>query len=1167
MRPYTRDAMCRYMYIYFSNCSHQTFILLDCCSAADVRTLVDESAPARKVPKVYSGWAQEQSHLASSLIPSNGFHRTIDSSRVTPAECIRSIGLWDIEKSVGIDNHVSYLPECPTSLCESEGSPNVAFIHPVGIAPLSDATHIRQRCRSGASQTAAPYLPLHPENLEEKDAKQELGSSELQTQRPRRQVRSASSSAVESSVNSTFESPAFVSGKDGTEDMASRLQHHAMDTGETRHSQRKMSWAAQVEEELHTVVMPEQSPLSSGAYGLGRPEVRELLRGEASRSSGRSVSEARTGGTWKSNSAVHEGRDQWVTLSSPLLRSSSQVRSNSEEGLSETQPGVFKMEHDWRAKEERSASSQDEPSSSAMQEAVILRSDPAVLSDDKDTRSSFTPKQSQQSHGATRIVGVQPQEGLLRLEGFTPSDLLFEGKDEVSVPRISETTDDELQDSLGDESVLEAQGVEHQTQPHSPIIDGGPTEMTWAQIVRAGGSKDIVPKKSTHQLSSQDLRNQIPAYSSSPPRSSYPREHSKKSSIASVSAPLHVLSPTISNAALARVPAKCVQPSQSGQLSTSQGKIELPRGGHQPSLKSSGSQGQRRVANENIPHARGIMRSSDKTAHINPKCEDSDEGLRKTSQPVAQVSSEGVNTEEGNGSEWHTVVRKNRVSEVAKPTKATKSARRKAKSLKRQAESASAASTPVQNAALFGPSPKASPSLPPHISFSLSSGSRSTLLRPSYAAVASLRSPVMSVASSTNSSADTQWFSAPQSPAQPKPVSDLVLGSPESSDHYFSAPEELEEVSHRSTLAHAPEGHSSSSEAPVAIELTGTTTASTQSAQASREVDNKGAQGAEDIWAGSPSLMTDDTILGWPDQGQFVIQDHHSRGKQSRPQEVHSPTPESTPAVLEGSSDPPEPKASPSKTSKRRCNGKGANLDSKPDVSSRKTATPSSPRSADGEQDSPPSVLTLSPNDFASPNRPERRPSPTPSHNSTQDFSSEPRRRGRAGDRITHEVATSIDLSRDGSILRGEAPEFMPHTTPSKSRTYRLQSPTSLSSHMPDGLVQPCDLNFPTFAPEDLSLPLQSISTVNVNPEKSILMPWMSIDFWLPRGSGPTGNQTQCLLDRKNPPFQPREQTPRPSDLLGHIGQIRRLKPCDFIQVEQAVEQIGTWCPSCDPDY
>lgn len=1133
VRPYTRDAMCRYMYIYFSNCSHQTFILLDCCSAADVRTLADESALARKAPRIYSGWTQEQSHLASRLFPSNVFHRTIDSSRVTQAECDRSIGLPDTEKSVGVGDNVSYLPECPTSSCEFDGCANVAFNHSVGIAPLSDATHVRQRCRSGASQTTAPYVPAHLENLQEKEAKQELRSSESQTERPHRQVQSVSSSAVESSVNSTFESLVFASVRDGTEDMASHLQHHTMDTGETSHSHRRMSWAAQVEEEL-AEVMPERSPSSNKAYGLGRPEMRELLRGKASPSSCCLVPEARTEGTGKSKSAVHEGRDQSVILSSPLLRSSAHVRSNSEEGLSGTQSGVFKMKLDWRTRHERSASLQDKTSSPAMQEAVVLRADPAVLSEDKRTRSDVTPKQSQQYQGAMRIAGVQRQESLSKLESFTPSDLLFEGKNEVSVPNISETTDDELQHSL-DESVLEAQGVQHQTQSHSLIIDAGPTEMTWAEIVRAGGSKSIIPKKSVHQLSSQDLLHQIPAYGSSPPRSSYPREHSKKSSIASVSASLHVLSPTVNNSALSRVPAKCVQSSRSGRLSTSQGKKALPKGGHQPSPKSSGSQGQRRVANENVPHAQGIICSSDKTAQIDSQREKSNEVLRKTSQSLGQISPGGVHAEEGDGSEWHTVVRKNRVPEVAKPPKATKSARRKAKSLKRLAESALAASTPVQNADLFGSSPKASPSLPPHISFSLSSDLRSTLLRLSYAAVASLRSPVMSVASSTNSSADTQWFSAPQSPAQPKPVSDLVLGSPESSDQYFSAPEDLEEVSHRSTLEHALEGHSSSGEAPAAIEPTGATNASPRSAQASREVGNKGAQGAEDIWAGIPSLMTNDTVLGWPDQGQSIIGDHHSSEKQLRPQEVHSPTPESTMPVLEGSSDPPESRASSSKTSKRTYKGKG-------------------------------SVLTSSSNDFASPDRQERKSSPSPSQNSTQDFSSEPRIRGRAGDRTTHEVATSIDLSRDGSILRGEAPEFTPHATPSKSRTSRLQSPVSLGSHMPEGSVQPFDLNFPTFAPWDLSLS-QSISNVSVKPKKSILMPWMSSDFWLPKDTGATGNQTQCLLDRKNPPFQPGEQTPRPFHLLGHIGQIRRLKPCDFIQVEQAVEQIGTWCPSCDPDY
>lgn len=1154
------DAMCRYMYIYFSNCSHQTFILLDCCSAADIRTVVNV---ARESPKIHSAWVPKYSHPASGLLPPNNFHSTVKSSRVGQNEYEQPDGLPDTEKRVGGDHNLSHFRACPPSLDVPDDSQNVGFDNPIGKA-LSNDTHMQQRHRSGDNLATETGLPAHLQH-----------SQELKMHCPSRRVQSTSPPVVESSLNSTLESPDFHFGRDRTEDVASCLQCLTIDKAETGRLQGETSWAAQVEEKLQSAFVHGQSAKLSEEYAPERPRRREPVEERAPRYSNRSLPEAQNRGTGRSESAVHGGQNQSAILPLPPLRPPRRIKLTTEGGIFNHPPGVSSTEIKTRVKDNRSASPKNELSSPTMYDAAVLGSGPVVLSEDQHTHSSAAPTQSQRSQGAARTFGRQE-----------PS-------------------------------------VNHEARAHFSVTDAGPIKMTWAQRVQAGLPKATMTRQSEQRFLSQNLLTHSAASGSSPQRSGSRRRPSKNLSVAPVSDSLHASSPPADDRALPTVSSICAQTSRSG---------------------------------------------------------DSDEDLRKNLQSSTTITLDGMQAEEDFGSEWHIVIRKNRVPQTTRSSKAPKTTRRKAKSLKKLSQPTPAAPAPIQNAAIFVPTPMISPSLPPHSSFSPSSESMPALLKPSYAAVASLRSPVISISSSTTSSADAPFISAPQSPEHPKPASDILLGSPESSDSYFSAPEDLEEVPYRPTREYTSEGHLGSWEAPAATVIAETAIVSTTSAQHSGDAFDKQIQEAENLGPKSPNSVIDDTPLGLTDQDRFIIRHRESpehclqssvaeplrvpnkskgqerkltdgvsydslandsiggtspkrgrggflsakgtsapsqddgrgsacsdlgdpiaaqkvpragtggcrngtkaissprhdpkdkpmmsvRDKELYHQGINTRLTEMALPILKESSGASESKPSTGDTSKRSHKSSNTNHDSKPDTSTRMRAAPGSPKTMDAQQVSLPSVLTSPRNVLKTSHRQEPRSASLSSQNSTQVFLSESRRRGRAGGRVAHEVATGVNIPRDGSILRGEAPEFTPQTTPSKSRNSTLQSPASLDSHMPESLVQPFDLGYAAFGLRNTSSPVQSLSGVRDQSKESVLMPWMSRDFWLPKNTVAMIQETRCVLVRKNLQSGSREQTQPTTDYPGRVGQIRRLKPCGFIKIEQAVEQIGTWCPRCDPDY
>lgn len=1092
--------MCRYMYIYFSNCSHQTFILLDYCNAADLRTVVDECTIARKVLKVHSGREQKYSHSAPTLFPPNTFHKTINSSSSAQDECEQSIGQPNIKKSVGADDNVSRFRTSPPSLLLSNNSQNVASDHPIG--------------------------------------------------------------------NAIF------------------------------------------------------------------------------------------------------------------LCSSRPDGSICEEGSFDHEPVVSSIDLSTRLKTDRSASHKNELSSSMMHGAVVLGSGLGVLGEDQHTlSSSVAPTQSQQYQRGARIFGVQHEESRSGADGSTPSEQLLIGNNNALMSTTSQRIDYGPQHSICDNG-LEKHSGKDEAQIRSSATDPSRNKMTWAQRVQAGGSKGTISRMSEQRLPSRDLRLSSAALGSSPPRLGFSWGPSEKFSVAPASDVYQELSPPAGNRALSTTSSMIAQTSRSKGLGNSQSNKSLPSGGRGLLSTPSSSHERGGAANRKILQAQGVIGSSDETARIHPHCEVSDKDLKKSSQPLARIALDGTPGEEDLGSEWHVVVRKGRVPQTARSSKATKSTRRKTKSLKRQSQSPPAAPVAIQDTALLPPTPKISPSISPRSSSSPTSIPMQTLLKPSYAAVANLRSPVISSSSSTTSSADALFFSAPQSPEHLKSELDILLGSPVSSENYFSAPEDLEEVCHSPTPKYTSERISGSWEAPAAKVLAETDQASTSSAHASRGTYDKQSLAAEEIGPRSPISMTNDTASGWTDQDRSITRHLHSaehsmqksaaeslrmtessrgqerkltkevsydapskdastgtsrtrvrggssnapgtpnpsqddgrvsnssdpsevanaahrvfavgtgscrntkkamssqrnrsggkpispvRENELRSQEVDVPLCEKVLLDPEGISGAPEPKGSERKTSKRSPETKGTNHNSKPDASTRFMDSPLSPKNTDNQQVSPLTVLTSSPTDLASSPRQDLRSASTASPKSTQDVLSDPHKRWGAGGRVTREIATGVNMPREDPILRAEAPEFTPQTTPSKSRSSYMQSPASLHSHTPEGWMQPLDPNFAgKFAPEVPPLRLQSVSNVSVIPNNPILMPWMSIDFWLPKNTGPKRLEPQCPLVRNNRESGSMKQPLMVSDLHRQTGQIRRLKSCGLIQVEQAVEQIGSWCPRCNPDH
>ena len=885
-----------------------------------------------------------------------------------------------------------------------------------------------------------------------------------------------------------------------------------------------------------------------------------------------------------------------------------------------------------------------------------------------------------QSEGRDQnTFGVQQNHSLSGFEGFNPPELLFKESNEALQPNTSQEAAFKSQNSFRDNS-LEEHSVNREGGSCFLAVNACPMEMTWAQRVQAGGSPDTLPPHSKHPLPRQDLLHKSFAYDSLP-------GSSKGLPVASISGSSHVLSPLLNELALPTTSSTKSHTSRGGRSGNSKSTRGLSKEEHQLAAKATGSRGQRRAVKESDPQAKGFIWGSEKPARISSHWGGVDEDLREDSKSLVRTPSDKVHPEEEDqGSKWHIVVRKNRSSETARSSKAIKSTTRKARTLKRSSKS-QASLPPGQDAALIPPKPNTSPSLRTRSPFSPISDLGPKLLKPRYAAVSSLHSPVISLSSRTTSSADAPFISALQSPAHTHSTLELLLGSPETSEEYFSALEDLEEIAHSPTLEPASEGQSGACEAPAAKESADAGCLSTYSAYAPAESYCKRALAAKDNSASSPKLGTTDIVLGLSDPVRSIVPRRHSPGSslQDSASEFRREINDSKPQDKKFSSDvsfkPPSDEASAG-IGHTRVEDDSMNAQEKPDlvlkdsllsefdgafgqltplpqptiaateqgtkytnaVSSHRTHPQDRTMSAEREKELSPQILgdsltesTLPPSkEDAFPSEPKAPTSKTPrgrkrknvkrytkpdasitdtaaepsqiapefssissmssrhtpprfnnavtspsSHhrerrstsaslsNIEQSLLSDSQPRGRSAGKVNHELSIpgSVDMSRDGSILRGEAPKFTPQTTPSKTTSSQLDTPAHSNLPTPGDFVRRPSVGLASLAPEELPIPLQPISSAHVSSRESILMPWMSMDFWLPKNTRATGHETQCALVSKKPLSGERASTSTTSDHPRYIGQIRRLKPCGFVKVEQAVEQIGTWCPKCNPDF
>jgi len=160
-------------------------------------------------------------------------------------------------------------------------------------------------------------------------------------------------------------------------------------------------------------------------------------------------------------------------------------------------------------------------------------------------------------------------------------------------------------------------------------------------------------------------------------------------------------------------------------------------------------------------------------------------------------------------------------------------------------------------------------------------------------------------------------------------------------------------------------------------------------------------------------------------------------------------------------------------------------------------------------------------------------------------------------------------VRREASTLRGEAPEFTPQTTPSKPKPSPLclESPVRSRPRLPDEWTQSCIAEAVKVAEDELIQSTASVSFPDAKPSESTLTPWMSKGYWMLKNGKYVGLETGCCRIEDSKQINPNDQMVTVWNTLERFGQIRRMKPCGTIKVEQAMEQIGRWCSECDPDH
>ncbi|KAI9880834.1 MAG: hypothetical protein M1830_000270 [Pleopsidium flavum] len=1079
------------------------------------------------------------------------------------------------------------------------------------------------KCHALQIPSADEYLSI--QSGYPKDAGKTCYSNDqiAKVERLSREIASYSLSGTRSWIEPTSESPVLRLRGGGSDDVDSlQLFNSVSPTEIAKGSNAKLSWADQVEDEVAAgfeAPLPKLWPAlrdANSSEGLDL-HVSPYQRQEPWRSARSTASEAKTKEDWRSEKAVHEKPSQYALPSPSPLNSSNKTRSRSYrhriKGLSGSSS---EMQPELSLKYARRVSPDPEaqPQMGQMSSARVPDLD-VLIRDKKDDRSATTSgRQDPQTTKATSWL--QQDQPLGWSKDFPPQKQPVDENNGQTSSKSPERTLDRVWHGLPKTTspttprTREAQEqVPHRFDLPSTTTAQKTTDMTWAQKVKAGGlgstffqkPKDTIwrPDRPQNSLAGDPSFSKVGSAkeSSNIPSSALNSVGlSSQSTIADTSRQPTVLS----EFAEALTAIASTAPSSTSSPLGQQYRVPLE---WDPTHES------RQQAEMNVSPAQNGDLAPSETVRISSAGENDDKDPKNDSHPSPHETTKDGDASGSSRNEWQIVGRKSRASQPARPSKAKNYTQRTMKLSKRTIIRPAAVDLSlVQVTPPALSTPKAWPNLqthssspPPHL--------LPTLKKPSYAAVASLRSPLLSFSSSTSSSADTPFVSAPQTPEQPASTSGTQLVSPYSSDAYFSAAEDMDTLRDSPVVHHTPLEHSDTCGDPAtSASATIASDDSLTPKQFSRETSILALCDEQGIPGQGDSVRTLESRGGRPpcsnlptryeDEASTAAVDCYEedfkpavcaesrsedaaralpRSRQSSSRRSQLSTAKSTLSKIQGNSSETAPETSLPKTSKKYHGGRSRKRNKKAAVSSESAAQLDPQKAKEGCKDTLPlssqeaSMITTTtpPATLLSsiPRQPLRAASVSSQRSPTKVPFLSPKR-GRAAEKISHESSTGTDMPREGSILRGEAPEFTPQTTPSKPKPSPLHLDSSVHSRhrLPDEWTESPVTESLEMVGGVLIQPTPS-SLPGAKSSESTLTPWMSKEYWMLKKGECVERKTSCCGVRGNTLFNSNEQTVTVWNTLERFGQIRRLKPCGTIKVEQAMEQIGRWCSECDPDH
>lgn len=1312
--------MCRYVYLYFSQCQHQKTTLLECCNAADIRTFTLDDAVTGKPQQAQVGFEQQHLRSASSLLSSHALIpiKPLVSSPFISKRCRHMSDLRDAEDEIGNPEILSNFQSSAISNCSSADCRRQPSDYPAypRTPLLSGLANTGMKCNGVHHPSADGYLSIHSGYLKDTGKRGYIHDNIAKVEGHSSEIAPYSSLGSRSWIESLSGSPVLQLRGGGPDDVDSLQLFSPVSTVGmvTGGSNVKLSWADQVE---HEIAARFEAPLSELLPGLGEANPLGELdldvseRQESWRSSWRTASEARTRENWRNEPAALGKSSRHAVPSPSLVDSSNKTRPRSHKHRIKAMSGLSsQIQPEVWLEDSKNAAPNFEAQSQMVQMSSARVPDPDFLVQrKKDTLSEMT-NAGQVRRTATSTSWLQRDQPLSWSKGFPPQEQPTNENNGQLSPESLEKRVDRSQHTIPKIAsramfpCVVTREAQEQVPPHrfnlpSTTTAPGSTGMTWAQRVNAGGFRSTVSQKPEDPVWRQDQPQNSFASRPSLSKVGCAKESPNTVSLALDSLSSTILSPTADTSSQSAMVSEFAGVSTTdGSTAPSSTSSHLGQR-HRLPLEWSATYEQRRFAMVSVSPVQNGESAPSETARLDSARENSDKDPNNHSHSSLRKIPNEIDANGSNGDDWQIVGRKSRASQPAIPSKAKRPTQRTVKSSKRPlTRPAPVNLSPVQVSPPALSTPKAWPNLQTHPSSTPPPHPLPTLKKPSYAAVAGLRSPLISFSSSTSSSADAPFISAPQTPEQPAATPGAQLVSPDCSDAYFSAAEDVELLCDSPGINHTPLEDSDFGGSPATmVSATMPSDDSLTQKQVSRETsildlcNEQGIPGQEVSvktlkskcggTLASPTQKARFAIKGYRssvesppnsasafqkercalskrkpklsdgmnfdlhpgevvtghgledfcrDSRNLQVQkdfgnlnrsisevDHAStryealeeatlaaadryedeykptafaenrpedvsrlpaRSRKSSPRRAHLSPEKCNLTSVKGSSSETASKASLPKTPTRNRGRRKNKCTTKLDVSSESTAPLEPQKAKEGCKD----LQLLASQEFfmintiTSPARVLGSSNPQPLRSGSISPQGSPTRlpfqspkRGRAADKVSYGSATGKDVRREASTLRGEAPEFTPQTTPSKPKPSPLclESPVRSRPRLPDEWTQSCIAEAVKVAEDELIQSTASVSFPDAKPSESTLTPWMSKGYWMLKNGKYVGLETGCCRIEDSKQINPNDQMVTVWNTLERFGQIRRMKPCGTIKVEQAMEQIGRWCSECDPDH